>query len=175
MIRQGSDHTFLLVQCNTEEEKVVKPFKVLNFWVKHPQFQQVVQEAWKIDFVGNPFTEFHAKLKYVKRALAVWRKKAYGNFFERVATLEDIISVWESQSEINPPQENKQELKKAEAELTRYWVIEGGFWRQKSSLKWFKEGDRNTKFFHSLVRGNRNKLNIFEIEDKTGILVSSKD
>lgn len=44
LIRQGSDHAPLLVHCTIEEEVLMKPFKFLNFWVKHPQFKEIVKE-----------------------------------------------------------------------------------------------------------------------------------
>lgn len=37
------------------------------------------------------------------------------------------------------------------------------FLKQKAGIKWFKEGDANTKFFDSYVMGRRKKLHIAEI------------
>lgn len=37
-------------------------------------------------------------------------------------------------------------------------------------MTWFKEGDWNTKFFHSYVKG-RKKLRITEIKNSQGILL----
>ena len=34
-------------------------------------------------------------------------------------------------------------------------LLEEIMWRQKSREIWFKEGDRNTKFFHKMVNSNR--------------------
>lgn len=47
-------------------------------------------------------------------------------------------------------------------------VIEEEYWRQKAGMSWFKEGDRNTKFFHSYVRGRRKKLRLDRIKDIRG-------
>lgn len=40
-----------------------------------------MQAAWKVDLSGNPFMEFHAKLKNVKRVLAELSKQAFGDIF----------------------------------------------------------------------------------------------
>lgn len=32
-------------------------------------------------------------------------------------------------------------------------------------MQWFKDGDKNTKFFHSFVKGRKIKLRINEIRD----------
>ncbi|KAG5629570.1 hypothetical protein H5410_001287 [Solanum commersonii] len=81
LVRQGSDHAPLHLVCNSEEELVVKPFKFLNFWTKYLDFKKVIEENWKIDFVGNPFIAFQTKIKKVKGALAIWSKATFGNIF----------------------------------------------------------------------------------------------
>jgi len=132
---------------------VVKPFKFLNIWTKHPQFLEIVRKAWCVDFVGDPFSEFKAKMKKIKRALGEWSKRVYGNIFEKIATPEDMIRVKEIQLEISPSQANRSELNKAEVKLKKYLNIEEEYWRQKTGMRWFKDGDRNTKFFHAYVKG----------------------
>ncbi|WMV24107.1 hypothetical protein MTR67_017492 [Solanum verrucosum] len=158
-----------------KEEKVVKPFKFLNFWTTHHQFLDIVREAWQIDFVGDPFSEFQAKMKKVKKALAEWSKKTYGNIFERLATLEELIRVKEIPFEIRPTQDNRCALSQTEAELRKYLHIEEEYWKQKAGMKWFKDGDRNTKFFHAFVKGRRQKLHIGEILTSQGEMVQSND
>lgn len=41
-IRQGSNHATLYLVCNSEVEAVMKPFKFLSFWIKHPKFKKLV-------------------------------------------------------------------------------------------------------------------------------------
>lgn len=38
------------------------------------------------------------------------------------------------------------------------------YWRQKARLKWLKEGDNNTKFFHSFANGCRTNNHISALE-----------
>lgn len=45
----------------------------------------------------------------------------------------------------------------------RYYAIEKEFWRQKPGFKWFNDGDRNTKFFHTVFKVTRKKLHVNEI------------
>jgi len=42
--------------------------------------------------------------------------------------------------------------------------MEEEFWRQKPGMRWFTDGDRNTKFFHAYVKGRRRNFNIREIK-----------
>ncbi|XP_015161041.1 uncharacterized protein [Solanum tuberosum] len=117
---QGSDHAPLHLSCNSDEVPIIKPFRFMNFWSRHQQFKKIVEDSWKIDFVGNPFLEFHAKLKNVKKALSAWSKEVFGNVFQQIATLEDIIKVREAQLQIHPSADNRAALNKVEAELKNY-------------------------------------------------------
>eukprot|EP00253_Pinus_taeda_P003282 PITA_03282 len=49
------------------------------------------------------------------------------------------------------------------------------FWRQKSRVKWLKEGERNTRFFHRSTLANRNHNGISSIKDERGKLLSSHE
>nr|XP_009761621.1 PREDICTED: uncharacterized protein LOC104213776 [Nicotiana sylvestris] len=42
------------------------------------------------------------------------------------------------------------------------------FQQQKARVNWFEEGDANTKYFHSTIRGRRRRLQILKIKDHRG-------
>lgn len=117
-----------------------------------------MRDNWCKQIQGNPFHVVQEKMKNLKRILTNWSKEIYGNIFQKVATLEDIIRVKEIQLEINSSEQNRKDLLKAEEDLMKHYQIEKEYWKQKGGMKWFKDGDRNTKFFHSYVRGRRIKL-----------------
>uniref|UniRef100_A0A0V0IHV1 Putative ovule protein n=1 Tax=Solanum chacoense TaxID=4108 RepID=A0A0V0IHV1_SOLCH len=160
LIRQGSDHAPLHVICNTNQEQTVKPFRFLNFWTKHKEFSGIVAAVWCENVAGSPFAIVQTKMKRLKTELTKWSKSTFGNIFQQIATLEDMIRVNETQLEMSPTEANRATLSKANAELKRYLKIEEEYWRQKAGMKWFQDGDRNTKFFHSYVKGRRRKLHI---------------
>ncbi|XP_059302356.1 uncharacterized protein LOC132054329 [Lycium ferocissimum] len=166
LIRHGSDHAPLHLECNSNAHHIVKSFKFLNFWTNHHTFMEVVKENWTADFCGNPFYVFHHKLKKLKRVLVQWSRNTYGNIFQQIATIEDTIKVKELQFQNNASRENRMQLHQAQAELTRFLHLKEEYWEQKAGMKWFNDGDRNTKFFHSYVRGRRNKLTLKRIQDQ---------
>lgn len=99
-----------------------------------------------------PLSVVHKKPKSVKGTLAQWSKTTFGNIFQQTTTLEDVVKTAEIQLEIAPIKDNKAALSKTKANLKRYLHIGEKYWRKKMVMKWFKDRDRNTKFFHSYVK-----------------------
>lgn len=42
-------------------------------------------------------------------------------------------------------------------------------------MKWFGEGERNTKFFHSYMNGKRKRLNISELQTAQGDVITIRE
>lgn len=58
--------------------------------------------------------------------------------------------------------ENMALLNQANAMLIRVYKKEESFWKQKSGVKWCVEGEVNSKYFHSVVKGRKNETNTKE-------------
>ncbi|XP_075111376.1 uncharacterized protein LOC142181762 [Nicotiana tabacum] len=59
-------------------------------------------------------------------------------------------------------------LNEVKAQYVRYLKIEQDVLKQKTHLQWIKEGDANSRYFHSLIRGRRGKLFIHKIKNEEG-------
>ncbi|XP_017981034.1 PREDICTED: uncharacterized protein LOC108663047 [Theobroma cacao] len=66
-------------------------------------------------------------------------------------------------------------MNKAYARLNHQLSVEELFWQQKSGIKWLVEGERNTKFFHMLVKKKRIKSHIFKIQNPDGSWIEEPD
>lgn len=102
-------------------------------------------------------------MKSTKVALAKWSRVRYGDIFNQLSVREEIVWFKEDLFVENPTVENREVLQKALTEFKQYIYYKEEYWRQKVVIQWFIEGEKNTRFFHSLVKGRRKKLSVNEI------------
>lgn len=107
-------------------------------------------------------------MKNTKCAFACWSKVIFGDIFKQLLIREEIVRLKQELFEEHPITSNRLVLQKAQVELKRYLHFEEEFWRQKARIQWFSEGDRNTRFFHSLVKGRRKRLSLSRIIKEDG-------
>ncbi|XP_070010830.1 uncharacterized protein [Nicotiana sylvestris] len=158
-------------------------FKRLDRCLANGEFQQTfpgieVQHLSKTGSdhspIANPFILFNHKLKKLKKALSLWSKATFGDIFQKIASMEEVVMVHEAEFEANPTRMNRERLQKVQAELIKCLALEEKYWQQKAGMTWFKEGDRNTKFFHIQVRGRRKRLQLNRIQNSGGTWIEEE-
>ena len=60
-------------------------------------------------------------------------------------------------------------------ELEELILREEIHWKQKAKIKWVKEGDCNSKLFHKVANGSRNKNFIKILENERGLVLDSSE
>ncbi|RVW39059.1 Transposon TX1 uncharacterized 149 kDa protein [Vitis vinifera] len=60
-------------------------------------------------------------------------------------------------------------------ELEEVILREEIHWRQKARVKWVKEGDCNSKFFHKVANGKRNRKFIKVLENERGLVLDNSE
>uniref|UniRef100_A0A8C0UC45 Reverse transcriptase domain-containing protein n=1 Tax=Cyanistes caeruleus TaxID=156563 RepID=A0A8C0UC45_CYACU len=168
----GSDHSPLLMELNDRRTNSIRYFKFLNCWTENETFMPLVQQTWNTPVFGNPMWIFHQKTKLLSHALSTWSRQEFGDIFQKVKDFEDKVR----EAEETWARTNKETDRLAANELTAQYIkhlkTEEAVLKQKTQLQWFKEGDANSKYFHSLIRGRRRKLYIHKIrtEDNEWII-----
>ncbi|KAL9690588.1 hypothetical protein QQ045_010992 [Rhodiola kirilowii] len=161
MTKELSDHAAIALR---EEAKNwgMKPFRFISAWLEHPGLGKEIKELW-----SQPGEEgwkgyiIQRKLGRIRRRLGMWNRTIFGN----VATkLKDARREFEK-LEITHEQRilsTEEQLRKS-ALQSRIWHLEAQeerMWRQKSRVKWLRDGDQNTSYFHRMATWRNKKNNI---------------
>ncbi|XP_060177905.1 uncharacterized protein LOC132607846 [Lycium barbarum] len=182
----GGDFNVLL----NEEEKIGgqqfchKNMKILPFnWFGQLEVEHLSRIGsdhapllqWDTVLTDDAFMSFKLKMKKLKTALSTWSKTTFGDIFKQLVIREEIVKIKEQLFEENPLEENIMVMQRAQAELILYLHYEEEFWRQKARMDCFSEGDKNTRYFHSLVKGRRKRIQIRRIKDNDGNCLEDVD
>lgn len=106
----------------------------------------------------------------MRKALRTQSRERFGDIFYQLVIREDIIKLKQKLLKKDPSITNKVVLQKNQEEVKKYLHFEEEFQRQKADITWFEKEDRNTRFFYSLVKDRRKRLQInrIKIGKKTG-------
>ncbi|CAH9069343.1 unnamed protein product [Cuscuta epithymum] len=163
-----SDHSPMLIQCLNNYHSGPKPFRFLNMWLTHNTFLNTVSQSWNDGFTGGGMQGLVIKLQKLKKDLKRWNKETFGNIFDDIKFSEQEVEKAEMDYLNSPSEENREVWQLKKALLLRKYKIERKYWKQKANVRWLKEGDSNTHYFHSYVKVRRRKQMISIIKDSEG-------
>eukprot|EP00253_Pinus_taeda_P015416 PITA_15416 len=113
--------------------------------------------------------KFQQKLRHLKQVLKVWNKTHFGNITDSRQKLEQEMSTLQQAIILEGRTEelaNKEQSLWTTLEARR--SQEEILWCQKSRIRWLKEGEKNTKFFHRSTIQRRMHNNIAFIKNSQG-------
>ena len=97
---------------------------------------------------GDPMFILHQKLKRLKAVLRKFNQDEFGNITTRVnEKKKELASIQVLILNANVSLELIEKEKIISHELHDLMLAEECYFKQKSRVSWFKEGDQNTKFF----------------------------
>lgn len=103
---------------------------------------------------------FYLKLKRLKLVLRRWNLENLENVFSNIKEAESAVKEAELKFQNSHSDSDLVDLNAKQATLFRFLTEEEIFWKQKAGIKWLKEGDSNTKFFHASLQGKHSQLSI---------------
>ncbi|KAL0404118.1 UNVERIFIED_CONTAM: hypothetical protein Sradi_2052600 [Sesamum radiatum] len=112
---------------------------------------EVVSLSWSFPAVGVGMAKLGVKLKPLKHKLKDWNKIVFGDIFTNLKVAEEEVVHAERNFDAMPTDENLINMNRCTALLQHALSIEKDFWRQKAACKWILHGERNTRYFHSVV------------------------
>ncbi|XP_057425984.1 uncharacterized protein LOC130719378 [Lotus japonicus] len=142
-----------------------KPFLFYNHWLLDKEFEKLVSDWWcSATTVGWSAFVLQQKLKGLKNRIKEWQGYASSVSRVRINTIEADLQVTMDRLASEEP---GIELRK-----NRLTILEGLWqeyrkeeyrWRQKARVRWLREGDRNTSFFHSISKIRKSKKLISQL------------
>ncbi|XP_058106493.1 uncharacterized protein LOC131249745 [Magnolia sinica] len=143
-------------------------------WAQHDGFKQVVSEAWKSDIFINPMIHLLLKMGSTEEALKRWNWETFGNIFAQIKVSFAKVEKLEQEAIASPTTSILSSLDKERSNLQCLKFLEEVFWKQKFRNRWLKEGDRNSKFFHTLVTNRIRRSHISQVVLQDGSITSDQ-
>ncbi|XP_043687592.1 uncharacterized protein LOC122638810 [Telopea speciosissima] len=166
--RTCSDHAPICVELSTTQTRFYAPFRFQQMWIHHLSFRDFVADCWRASFVGTPLSVLFLKLKFLRGRLEEWNRECFSNIHQNVHGAEDTVSRAEFDFESDPTEQAQNALQGTRNNLNLTLLQEEIFWKEKSRVKWLKEGERNTKFFHAVVNVKCKRSGIGKIKNGQG-------
>ncbi|KAL0290583.1 UNVERIFIED_CONTAM: hypothetical protein Sradi_7046800 [Sesamum radiatum] len=161
--RRLSDHHPLFITAAKTENRKPSSFRFQNMWLNHHSFFDTVRQEWNLPIEGYGMYKLQQKIYRTKELLKRWNREVFGNVFTTVEHAKQEAEEAEKNFDRDPSEANLIALNKCNAALVHTLSLESEYWRQKSNCKWLEDGERNTKYFHSLVKKKRLKSTIHRI------------
>ncbi|KAL4324017.1 hypothetical protein GQ457_11G030490 [Hibiscus cannabinus] len=165
MPRSLSDHNLILLS----EEGSVRlpwPFKFFSHWADRLELVEVVKNLTSMNLgegAGN-------LLRAIKVAVKSWVKEFKKADGESVMNIENKISKLEGEAVKTRNNDIvRKDIQALRSDLWAKYRREEKEWLQKSRLKWFKDGDKNTSFLHTFasVRNKANHISVIKMDQNT--------
>ncbi|CAA0805858.1 Unknown protein, partial [Striga hermonthica] len=154
--RISSDHCLLLMDTNPGSGQRKKRFYFDARWPRKNGFQEAVTEAWQKQVYGPPLYSIQSKIRNTRMALLKWKTSQATNSALLIDSYNAQLAVMLNQGS-RKDWDNWMEIKK---KLQKAYLEEEEYWRQKSRIQWLKNGDKNTRYFHTCVKHRRIKNKI---------------
>ncbi|KAF5176565.1 Dnase i-like superfamily protein [Thalictrum thalictroides] len=171
----GSDHSPLFGEPCSCPKPCNIPFKFNMCWTDHVSFLSTVKESWEQPMGGAPLQRVMKKLQRLKRVLKNWNRSVFGDLDNNIKSVKEDFTNLQMAVDQNLADEVMATLLR-DKEIAHETALsnKNSFIKQKSSVKMELEGERNTTFFHTMLKINQGHSLISEIENEEGRLLTSQ-
>ena len=109
----------------------------------------MIQQAWSAKSTGSRAAQLRYKILNVKKIAIEWNKSVFGmverGIMLKQAQLQQIQNCLDSSEDVRKERQLRSEL---EDLINKEELM----WAQKARTKWILQGDRNTKYFQTVVK-----------------------
>jgi hypothetical protein len=146
-----SDHCPIICQCSTVFPKP-NTFQFENYWLKLPEFQELVLNTWQQHGKTVTPSQLQEKLVMLRRCIAHWRRDRLGDINNQEKICKTALKWLEKQEKNRHITSLEKIMKKILQErFEEISIIKETIWSQRAKRQWIREGDKNTSFFHTVA------------------------
>lgn len=170
----SSDHTSIFVTIEKRIPIRGKPFRFEAMWLYEGACDLTFANAWSCCFLNSSSLVVSIKLVRIRTDLLIWNRCVWSRSTTHFSSLKGSFSNSEFDSLKNPNlpvRELTEKELEIGVELEKWYKREEIFWAQKSRQMWMLQGDRNTTYFHNVVRKRRAQNKIYKICSPDGVWI----
>lgn len=171
LVMQTSDHWPRNITISTSIPKG-KTFRFENYWLQQPSFLQTAQQGWQDPSNQSDKAKIiTAKCKNLRKVLRTWQQNLSNlkKTLENVKTTLSLIEVFEEFRDLTLAEWNFKEM--LIEKLNQLLDQQKIYWKQRSKIRWIKEGDAGTKLFHATATINHRNNLIPQLQKNNGKIV----
>ena len=159
---RSSDHKpiLLLLDANLQGHgKNRRGFKFEMSWTLEEDYQQVIEATWN----AAPKDDAISKLSECRTSLQKWSKGKLGDTMAQIKRKTQDLKMLQRSEGL----ENSEVINNLNAEIELLLEKVDLRWKQRAKQNWYKNGDRNTQYFHAWANQRRRTNRIQKIRDTT--------
>ena len=173
LVESTSDHCILTITDSPPPaRKNKRRFHFEAMWVKREDCREVIKAAWDSGALFVTPEGVASNLKRCADALTTWNQNVVGNISKQIQEKRKALNSLTMNDQHGSRGADINHLRK---EINDLLDSEETIWRQRSKVHWYKEGDRNTKFFHARASERRRKNTILGLWNDNGEWCESKE
>jgi len=155
-----SDHWPCVIEISTLIPRS-NIFRFENHWLNHDDFVNVAVQGWNSPHqISDPAKAVSAKFKNLRRNLKEWKRKLpnLANSIEKIKSVLHFLETLELFRDLSVLEWNFRNL--VAEKLVSLLKQQRTYWRQRGKVRWVKEGDAATRYFHThaTIRHRNNKI-----------------
>ena len=135
-------------------------------WLSDSRCGEVVEAVWRSCALPDSDREVLGKIDKCGKDLLWWNHNVFGNVRRELKKRRDILAEEEA---VALRTDSNIRIRELQSEINELLDRETRMWNQRSRILWLKNGDGNTKFFHSRASNKYRKNLIMGINDHHGV------
>ena len=167
-----SDHKPIWVGTEKMVTSFRKPFRFEEVWSSELGCAETIEASWRKPKTGVPMYSVWEKIHECRRGLRKWSKQSFGSIKQQIREREDQLKAAEAKSMMGSDHAQVITLKN---KLHTLLAKDERMWRQRSRVEWLREGDQNTRYFHSKATQRRRRNHVYRLIDNSRIWTSTQD